>query len=93
MTNESDREGKEIVQLYVAPKTPSVERPVQELKAFDKVLLQPKETKRVTLTLDAKAFSYYDVERKAFVVDTGNYELQVAASSRDIRLKMEIVVG
>lgn len=93
VTNESDREGKEIVQLYVAPKTPSVERPVQELKAFDKVLLQPKETKRVTLTLDAKAFSYYDVERKAFVVDAGNYELQVAASSRDIRLKMEIVVG
>lgn len=91
--NEGQLAGKEIVQLYVAPKAPSVERPIHELKVFTKVALEPQESKEISLILSGEAFSYYNVEQKAFVVDSGIYELQVGASSRDIRLRMEVEVN
>lgn len=93
VTNEGSVAGKETVQLYVAPKEPSeLTRPCHELKAFDKIMLEPGETKRVLFTLNSKDFSCYDVEKKEFTVIPGRYEIQAAASSRDIRLKGEFSV-
>ena len=85
--NDSHKLGKEVVQLYVAPKGKSdFVRPSHELKAFEKISLEPGETKKVKLILDKKDFSCYDVNVKDFVVVPGEYELQLGASSRDIRL-------
>lgn len=90
--NTGARDGKEVVQLYVAPKAPSVERPVHELKAFAKLSCKAGEEKQVRFFLGEEDFSYFSEEEKAFVVDHGVYEIQAAASSRDIRLTGEIEV-
>lgn len=93
VTNTGNVAGKEVVQLYVAPKNEcSLVRPVHELKAFGKVELEPSESKQIELNLNAKDFSIYDVDKKAFVVVHGNYELQIGASSRDIRLTKEVII-
>ncbi len=87
ITNEGNIAGKEIVQLYVAPKNESkFARPFHELKAFEKIELEKKETKTIKFILNRKDFSCYDVDEKAFVSVSGEYELQIGASSRDIRL-------
>ena len=78
--------GAEVVQLYVAKQTHGVFRPQQELKAFAKVFLQPGEAKRLTLTLGEQAFRYWNVDTDAWEVESGAYELRVAAASDDIRL-------
>lgn len=84
--------GAEIVQLYVHPLAPPVDRPVRELKAFARVSLQPGERKRVTMELGPPAFAYCDVPDKQWRVAAGRYELQIGASSRDIRLKGNVIV-
>ncbi len=98
VTNSGDREGKEVVQLYVKPGKSMLPRPAQELKAFNKVLLSPHQTQEVMLKLDPTSFSYYDPARKAWVAEAGTYELGIGSSSRDIRqhiavkIEKEIVV-
>jgi beta-glucosidase len=87
VTNTGTRAGAEAVQLYIRDNVSSIPRPAKELKAFDKVLLKPGETKRVTFTLDVTALSFYSVERKGWVAEPGEFEVQVGSSSRDIRLK------
>jgi beta-glucosidase len=77
---------KEVVQLYVAPESPTVVRPPKELKAFVKVQLAPGEKKSVALSLDARAFAHYDPKQRRWVVDPGDYGLLVGASAGDIRL-------
>ena len=61
VTNTGDRHGSEVVQVYVEPLDPEIVRPVRELKAFQKVALDPGETATVKLELEARAFAYYDV--------------------------------
>lgn len=90
ITNNGTVDGKEVIQLYVEPKNPQIDRPIQELKGFAKVALEAGETKEVTLTLDASSFAYYSEAKKQFVVDTGVYNLRVGTSSGDIRLEKEI---
>lgn len=91
VTNIGTRVGKECVQLYVAPQSEcDFVRPMHELKAFCKIELAPNETKRVTLTLEDKDFSCYDIASKRHVKVSGDYELQVGASSRDVRLRCSI---
>ena len=87
VTNTGARAGAEVVQLYVEPVAPAVERPVRELKAFAKVALQPGERRTVRLTLAPRAFSYYSPERKAWVADAGEYRIVVGRSSRDLPLR------
>ncbi len=87
VTNTGARAGAEVVQLYVEPVKPSVVRPVRELKGFAKVQLQPGEKRTVRLTLNARAFSYYSPERKAWVAETGEYRIVVGRSSRDLPLR------
>ncbi|AHJ97043.1 glycoside hydrolase family 3 C-terminal domain-containing protein [Hymenobacter swuensis] len=77
--------GAEVVQLYVHDDQASVNRPEKELKAFEKVFLKPGETKTVTLTLGSDAFRFYDEAKKQWVLEPGQFTLQVGSSSRDIR--------
>lgn len=79
--------GAEVAELYVGDSHSNVPRPVKELKGFAKIMLQPGETERVTINLDRRAFSYYDVNRKDWVAEPGNFDILVGASSEDIRLR------
>lgn len=90
--NDSERTGKEVVQVYVAPKESLDARPYHELRAFGKIELEPGQEKVVKLLLKEQAFTCYDEEQHAFVKKKGAYEIQVGSSSRDIRLRQEITV-
>lgn len=79
------REGAEVVQVYIKPLSPSVKRPVHELKAFKKLFIKKGSQQEMTFKLDAAAFSYYDEKQGKWKVDGGNYEIQAGSSSRDIR--------
>jgi beta-glucosidase len=90
VTNVGRRAGKETAQLYVRPRGPSVERPVKELKGFAKVALAPGETARLRLTLDARAFSFWDPGRHAWIAEPGAYDLLIGASAADIELQATV---
>lgn len=84
--NSGDCAGKEAVQVYVRDRESLLFRPEKELKGFDKVYLEPNETKTVTVTLDERAFAYYLPHLGRFEVESGTFDIMVGASSRDIRL-------
>ena len=86
LRNDSDVAGSEVVQLYVSPRRAPVWRPAHELKAFRKVALAPGESQSVSIELDRSAFERYCDEAGEWTVATGEFELQLGASSRDIRL-------
>jgi beta-glucosidase len=90
LTNTGLRPGKETAQLYVRPRGPSVERPVKELKGFAKVALAPGERREVRLTLGARAFSFYDPARHAWIAEPGAYDLLIGASAADIELQATV---
>ncbi len=90
VTNTGSRGGDEVVQLYVGQQNASIPRPEKELKGFARVSLKPKETKRVSLTLDARAFTYYDVAGKHWHADAGTYIISVGDSSVSIAQKDEV---
>ncbi len=93
VTNTGPRTGAEVVQVYVAPEASDF-RPHRELRGFTKVSLEPGESRRVQVPLDDHAFAIFDVELERFVTVGGAYEIQVGASSRDIRLSAAVeVVG
>jgi beta-glucosidase len=78
--------GAEIVQLYVSgAKSSKIYRAAHELRGFEKVFLQPGESKTVTFTLEARAFEYYNRKAHAWTTEGGEYTISFAASSRDIR--------
>lgn len=79
--------GAEVAELYVGDAHSSVPRPVKELKGFAKVRLQPGETKHVSLRLDRRAFSYYDVNGKDWNAQPGDFAILVGSSSEKIELK------
>ncbi|WP_300765663.1 glycoside hydrolase family 3 C-terminal domain-containing protein [uncultured Bifidobacterium sp.] len=85
VTNTGSCSGAETVQLYVAPKGPSpVARPSHELRAFEKVALQPGESRKVSFDLDSRAFAYWSEARHDWHVEAGDYGIEVGSSSRDI---------
>ncbi|REK55966.1 MAG: glycosyl hydrolase [Thermobacillus sp.] len=92
IANTGERAGKEIVQLYVRDRESSVIRPVKELKGFAKVELQPGERKTVTFRLGKRAFAYYEPAIRDWRVESGEFDILVGASSRDIRLQGSIYV-
>ncbi len=87
VTNSGDREAAEVAELYVNDNHASVPRPVKELKGFDRVSLKPGETRKVTLTLNRRALSYYDVNSKAWKAEPGDFGVLVGGSSDNIQLK------
>ncbi|MEH7096493.1 glycoside hydrolase family 3 C-terminal domain-containing protein [Neobacillus vireti] len=84
--------GKEIVQLYVKDVASTVSRPEKELKGFEKVELQPGEQKTVTFVLDKRSFAYYNVHLRDWHVETGEFEVLIGKSSREIALSEKIQV-
>ncbi|WP_229776853.1 glycoside hydrolase family 3 C-terminal domain-containing protein [Alicyclobacillus cellulosilyticus] len=90
--NTGSRTGKEIIQLYVRDVVSSVIRPEKELKGFAKVELAPGEEKSVTLVLDKRAFAYWDVARQDWMVESGEFDILVGPSSRDIALAQRVYV-
>ena len=91
--NTGARAGDEVVQLYVSAVAPREPRARKELRGFQRVTLKPGESKRATFTLvPAKDFTHYDVDRKTYAVDDGNFEIQLGASSSDIRQKTTVTV-
>ncbi len=85
--NTGHRPGAEVVQLYVHQDHPKIDRPAHELKAFQRVELKAGETKTVEFSLDRYAFSYWNPQTRDWALDAGTFEIQIGASSRDIRLK------
>lgn len=92
ISNVGAREGKEIVQLYVGKRESKVIRPVKELRGFEKVSLKPGETKKVTFTLSKRAFAYFNAEHMEWEVESGQYEIMIARSSKEIELVKEIQI-
>lgn len=91
--NTGTMRAKEAVQLYVSPHKCSVRRPVRELKNFAKVDLAPGEETLLEFVLDKRAFAYYETKLHDWYVDGGNFTIELAASSRDIRLSAEVMVN
>ena len=92
--NTGKREGAEVAEVYVAPRQSKVARPIKELKGFAKTNLRPGETQTVSLTLDRRAFAYFDPNASKWTVDGGEYEILVGSSSQEIKQKKKIeVVG
>ena len=92
ITNTGTRQGQEIVQLYVHAKQATVFKPVHELRGFVKVNLKPGETAQVQFTLDERAFAHYDSPVADWLIESGEYEVQLGSSSRDLRLRETITV-
>ena len=92
VTNTGSVAGTEIVQLYVAKKDSELFRPAKELKGFARVTLAPGEKQRITITLDDKAFRFWNVKANRWEIEGGEYELLVGASVEDIRLCEKISV-
>ena len=87
VTNTGKVAGSETVQLYIAAKQSKVDRPVKELKAFQKVYLQPGETRNVTLTIGADAVSYYDETANSWCAEPGTYEALIGTASDKLPTK------
>jgi beta-glucosidase len=80
VTNTGSRKGAEVAQVYVSPDHAKVERPERELKGFDRVELEPGETKHVSVTLDARAFAYWSAEGRKWTIEPGRFTVHVGDS-------------
>lgn len=87
LKNTGSMTGAEVVQVYVADRKSTLKRPAKELKAFQKVFLEPGESRVITMKLDKSAFSYYDDRQQKWVLEPGDFDILIGSSSSDIRLK------
>ncbi len=87
VTNSGDKAGAEVIQVYVSDLESSVIRPIKELKGFEKVFLQPGESKTVIISLPEYAFKFYDINTKSWVLEKGEFEILVGNSSTSILQK------
>jgi beta-glucosidase len=90
VTNTGSVAGAEVAQLYISDPSAKVSRPERELKGFEKVRLAPGETKHVTLSLDARAFSYWDTPNHKWAIDPGNFVIRVGDSSENTPLHADV---
>ncbi|HWS90576.1 MAG TPA: glycoside hydrolase family 3 C-terminal domain-containing protein [Pyrinomonadaceae bacterium] len=91
--NTGTREGSDVAQVYVSDAHAAVPRPPKELKGFAKVALRPGESRRVTVRLGGRAFSYYDDAAKRWRIDPGDFRILVGRSSEQIELRGTATVG
>ena len=84
VTNTGARPGTDVAQIYVGEARSRVARPVRELKGFARTDLKPGETRRVTIPLDARSFTYYDVASRAWRADPGSYRVDLGQSVDNI---------
>ena len=92
LTNTGDREGAEVAQLYVSDPVCSVMRPVKESKGFKKVFLKPGESRRITLDIPVSSLAFYSEAQSQFVVEPGEFILQLGASASDITQRISVEV-
>ncbi len=92
VTNRGDMTAKEIVQLYVGDPACSVVRPPRELKNFEKIELQPGETKKVVFFINEIDLSFYDEIDRVWKLEPGEFKVYIGASSRDIRLESNFTI-
>jgi beta-glucosidase len=90
--NTGARAGADVAQIYVGERNARVPRPAKELKGFAKISLRPGETKRVTVVLDGRAFSYYDVANKRWRAEPGEFDVYVGRSSGQIELQGKLLL-
>ena len=90
ITNTGARTGDEVIQLYIHDEYASVVRPVRELKRFQRITLKPGETKRVEFSLNSEDFAFYDTQSQGWKVEEGTFQIQIGASSTDIRLQARV---
>jgi beta-glucosidase len=90
VTNTGSRDGADVAEVYIGEARPAVPRPAKELKGFARVNLRPGETQREKISLDGRAFSYYDATAHQWRVDPGNFTVFVGRSVEDIQLKSPI---
>lgn len=90
--NTGERAGAEVAEVYVRDRESTIFRPEKELKGFQKVFLEAGEEKEVSVTLDKRAFAYYNVNIHDWHVESGAFDILVGASSRDIRLEAGVQV-
>jgi len=92
VTNTGNVAGAEVAELYVSDPSAQADRPERELKGFAKVRLAPGETRHITLTLDARAFSYWDQPAHKWIIDPGKFILRVGDSSENTPLHADIAI-
>lgn len=92
ITNTGNVYGKEVVQVYVAKQGSKIIRPLKELRAFDKVELQPKETKTIEFNLSKRSFAYWNTAIHDWHVESGDYEILIGRSSEDIACRETVSV-
>lgn len=92
VTNTGDRAGAEVVQLYIGDAESALPRPVKELKGFEKVMLDPGQTRTVEFTVTPEALSYYDDTRHAWTAEPGRFTAYVGAASDDIRGQVDFTL-
>ena len=92
VTNTGDVAGAEVVQLYISDLKSSLPRPVKELKGFQKVFLQPGETRDVTITIDRDALSFYDDTRQQWVCEPGDFEALIGTASDRITSRVKFTL-
>ena len=90
LTNVGKAKGAEVVELYINDVDSTVKRPNIELKGFEKIHLEPNETKTVKINLNKKDFAFYNEEKKSWTVESGRFNILVGSSSDNILLKEEI---
>lgn len=87
ITNIGNYDAAEVSQIYVRDVKASVPRPAKELKGYEKVFLKKGETKEFTVVLDKESFSYYDVDNKSFIMESGEFEIMIGSSSMNLPLR------
>jgi len=89
VSNVGSRDGAEVAQLYVQELKPRLQRPLKELKGFNKVFLKAGEKRTITIPLDERSFAFYDTEKKSWIAEAGDFKVLVGGSSRDIKLQQD----
>jgi beta-glucosidase len=93
VANRGPRAGDEVVQLYLRPLEPRRPRAAKELRGFQRVHLRPGETRELAFSFTPRAdLHHYDEDRRGYAVDPGRYEVQLGASSADVRLRQSFTV-
>lgn len=92
LTNTGFRPGSDVVQLYVHDTDCSTHRPAKELRGFEKITLNPGESRTISLQLDRRAFAYWSTTQHDWVVEPGQFDILLGASARDIRLTSSMAV-
>ena len=91
--NAGSYSGGEIIQVYAHQKESNISRPPQELVGFEKVHLKPGQVEQVEIRINADDLAYYDPEQHEWILEPGQYDLSIGASSRDIKMTSSLTIN